>query len=450
MIRLPRPRRDVAVWLLVGLAIREAFSFWTGHPFDMEIWLRNAYYVAHGWNPYSYMPPVPGVSFAYTGDILPSVAYLPLWSLLLAGLYDLYALVPGASRFVLYFLVKQPPILGDLALGALIFVAAVHWGASRTLARKLLAFWMVFPYPILIAAVWGQFDSLVASLVLASLLVASTGKRHGLLGLGVLLKMLPVIFLPYTLLRARARERWTGLVAIAIPGIFTAAVFAVTGWGFGGISGTLSWETHGYPQGLSYGALLTYPLFADAVGANAGVFYVLGTLWIPGLLIGGWWASRRFAGDAPADVLQAFAFLTVLLFLLRWTVNEQYLIYLLPLLLLDAALWHPERRGLFHATWILGMLFLVLNNFFLVRFAAPAFPGALPFEFALQTDATFSGIRTILLDALGLLFSVHLIQVGAVLANPSRSATPWTVRALRRTWSGSVGRLRSLATGRGG
>lgn len=450
MIRLWRAPRDIAAWLVVGLTIRESFSFWTGHPFDTEIWLRNAYYVAHGWNPYGLMPPVPGVSFAYTGQVLPSVGYLPLWSLLLAGLYQVYALFPVGGRFFLYFLVKQPPVLGDVLLGALIFVGAVRWGASRPLARRLLAFWMLFPYPILISAIWGQFDSLVAALVLASLLAGSSWKRSSFLGLGILLKMLPVILVPYASLRTRGRGRWAALLAVAIPGLYTGAVFVATGWGVGGFSSTLSWTTHGSPQGMTYGALLTYPAFAGSVSANATLFYFLGYLWIPGILIGSWWVSRRFARNDPADILQGFAFLTVLLFLLRWTVNEQYLIYLLPLLLLDSALWHPERRSLFHATWILGMAFLVLNNFFLVRFAAPAFPDALPFEFGLQTNPLFSAVRSFLLGVIGILFSLHLVQLGTVLANPSRSTTPWLVRASRRTWSESVGRIRGIAAGRGG
>src|SRR5580658_8056206 len=61
-----RPWPAAGTILLVGLAIRESFSFWTGHPFDFEIWIRTGYVVAHGTNPYlsAAWPPVPG-SFAY-------------------------------------------------------------------------------------------------------------------------------------------------------------------------------------------------------------------------------------------------------------------------------------------------------------------------------------------------------------------------------------------------
>lgn len=450
MIHLRLPPRDVAIWLAVGLAVREAFSFWTGHPFDFEIWLRNAYYVAHGWNPYTLMPPVPGISFAYTGQTLPSVAYLPLWSILLAGLYNLFALVPGASPLLLYFLTKQPSILGDVLLGALIFVAAMRWGASRPAALRLLAFWMLFPYAILISAIWGQFDGLVAALVLGSLIVASSWKRSAGIGLGILLKSLPIIFVPYLFLRSKGRDRWATLLTVSIPAGFTAAIFAVTGWSLAGLSGALLYEAHGVPQGLTYWTLLGIPAFGNVLAASPIAGIVLTYLWIPGILLGSWWAARRFAATDVAGLVQAFLFLTVLLFLLRWMVNEQYLVGLLPLLLIDVAVWHPERRGLLHATWILGLAFLIWNNFFLVRFGAPVFPGALPFEFALSANPAFIGLRETILDLLAVLFSIHLVQLGLILANPRRTAQPWLVLLVQRAWTGPLHRIRIAAGGREG
>lgn len=447
MIRFRWPSRDVGVWLLVGLALREVFSFWTGHPFDTEIWLRNAYYVAHGWNPYGLLPPVPGVSFAYTGSAIPSVAYLPMWPLLLAGLYQFYALLGGGNRFVLYFLVKQPPILGDVLLGGMMFAAASRWGASRRSARRILALWMLFPYPIIISAIWGQFDSLVAALVLGSLLATDGWKRSSLSGLGVLLKSLPIIYVPYTFLRSQSRDRLTTLLSVAIPVGFTAAVFGITGWSVAGIAGTVAWTVQGFPQGLTYTAFLNYPAIGGLVASSPVVFSVFAYLWIPAILVASWWCSRRFAGPGPEPALQAFLLLTVVFFMFRWMVNEQYIVYLLPLLLLDAALWHPERRSLFHATWVLASAFLMVNNFFLVRFAAPAFAGALPFEFGLSSDPAFAFIRNEFLDAVRILFTLHLIQLALVIAKPGRDPTPWTVRFLHRVWHSSMSRLHASTAG---
>ncbi len=442
-------RWSIARLLLLGLVIREAFSFWTGHPFDMEIWVRNGYYVSLGGSPYAPMPPVPGLSFTYLNQSIASVAYLPLWPLMLAGLYRLFSAVSG-SRFVLYFLLKQPSILGDVLLGYLMGRAAERWGAPVPTARRVLAFWMVFPYPILISAIWGMFDGLVAACVVGSLLVSATWKRSSLLGLGVLLKLYPVIFVPFAILHTRARARWEALLAVAVPAAFTAAAVAVTGWGLGGVTATFSWEIHVFPQGMTIPALLANPWVAPFFFANPGWVYFLGYVWVPGILVGSWWISRRFPGTSPQDLIQAFLFLTIVLFLLRLEVNEQYVVYLLPLLLLDVVLWHPERRALFRTTWVLTLAFVVLNNFLLVRFAIPAFGDALVFEDAWAANALFGGMRLVLLDVLAVLFSIHLIQMGRVIADPRKSPSPWLVVVPRRLWSASFARIRSRATERGG
>ena len=66
-------------------------------------------------NPYaSFWPPVPGVSFAFLDTPLPSASYLPFWPALLGELYRAWDVVGGGNRFVLYFMIKQLPILGDV------------------------------------------------------------------------------------------------------------------------------------------------------------------------------------------------------------------------------------------------------------------------------------------------------------------------------------------------
>src|SRR5712692_10237130 len=108
------------IFLILGLFIREALSPWTGHLWDFEVWIRNAYSVAEGMNPYTLLPPAPGLSFAFLGQSMPSVGYLPLWSIILAGIFKLYQILPAGNRFLLYFLLKQPQVLGDVFLAYLI------------------------------------------------------------------------------------------------------------------------------------------------------------------------------------------------------------------------------------------------------------------------------------------------------------------------------------------
>ncbi len=438
MIRLRLPPRDALRLILIGLVVREAFSFWTGHPFDTEIWLRNAYFVSAGMNPYAPMAPVPGISFAYASQTLPSVAYLPLWSLILAGLYRAYAVLPFANRFVLYFLVKQPPILGDVILGLVLYRAVAQWGGTLASARSVLRFWMFFPYTIVISSIWGMFDAIAAVVLISSLLPIASWKKSSLLGLAILLKSIPVVFFPYEFFRTRGRDRWTILMAGAIPLFFTLGVFALTGWGFQDIARTLSWESHGAPQGMTFQRLLGSPYVIPFLPSFPLLILLFGYVWIPAIMIGTIWIRRRIPGNEARAAVQCWAFVAVVFFLTRWVVNEQYLIYLLPLLLLDVRLWHPERRDLFTITWILGFVFLVFNNPLLVRFTAPTYLGALDIEYYFENLSPFALPWRVSLDVLGIAFSIHLIQLGLVIANPRRSAVPWLTYPFRLRWLSPV------------
>ncbi|HKV90823.1 MAG TPA: hypothetical protein VJQ43_06500, partial [Thermoplasmata archaeon] len=81
-----RPWSLAATILVAGLAVRESFSFWTGHPYDLEVWIRTGHAVVHGANPYlGPWPAVPGVSFGYTDQPLYSAAYLPFWPDIFGG-----------------------------------------------------------------------------------------------------------------------------------------------------------------------------------------------------------------------------------------------------------------------------------------------------------------------------------------------------------------------------
>src|SRR5579864_8159844 len=77
--------------LALGIIVREAFSFWTGHPFDFEIWVRTGYWVVRGLSPYAPLPFAPGASFAndFGNGNNAAIGYLPFWPLLLGAIYEL-------------------------------------------------------------------------------------------------------------------------------------------------------------------------------------------------------------------------------------------------------------------------------------------------------------------------------------------------------------------------
>ncbi len=439
-------RRTPGRLLLLGLLFREAFSFWTGHPWDMEVWIRNAYNVSNGLDPYRYMNPVPGLSFAYLQPPpMTSVGYLPLWPLLLASLFRLWSVLPGSNRFVLYFLLKQPSVLGDVLLGYLIFRAVARWGGSPGAARGTLAFWMLFPYAILVTSIWGMFDSMVASLLVASLLTAYPWRRSGLLGVGILLKFLPLIFIPFAFLRGFLSRPyqpdkwvpwWGALVAVAIPPVFTLLAFVLLGWSTQGIQAMLWSSSHGTPGGMTYVRVLGLPPFLSFIPQ---LFFLLdGVAWVVAVAVASVLVLKLFPRETPGALVQALMLITAAFFLTRWSVYEQYLLYLLPLLLIDITLWHPERKGLFHVTWILGLVFMGVNNILFIRFLGPAYPAALDLDQFWDTTPPMAYVRYGLLDLLGVLFSLHMLQVVLTLSTPRVGPTPWVLRPFLRLRSGPI------------
>jgi len=421
--------------LLIGLAIREGLSFWTGHPYDFEVWLRNAYFVSQGANPYTaYFPPVPGLSFTFLNQSLGGVGYLPVWPLIVAALYRVFAVIAGENRFVLYFLLKQPPVLADVFLGFLIHRAIVRWGGNGTVALRGLRFWMFFPYAIIISAIWGMFDAMVAVLIFAFLLSADAVKGYAVIGLGILLKWLPVIYLPYYVFRERGARKLGGVISLALVLGLTALIFHLAGWDYVGVTAMTVSESHGGGYGMTYSILLLDPALLPIWFRQPDIYLAMGYLWVPGVIVAGLIASRRFPGEGAETTVQAILLVTTVFFLTRWGVNEQYLTYLLPLFYIDVALWHPERKSLFRLTWVLTFAYLLANNDLLVRFLGPVSSKAVDIAFAADNSGILSPIRTAALYAVAILFTVHLVQLVLVFLNPSRNTTPWLfrLRSLRR------------------
>ncbi len=430
-------RRSPAALVLLGLTLREALSPWTGHPYDMELWVRTAYHTSQGLDPYQSQPPVPGLSFAYLNQAIFPAGYLPLWPLILASLYHLYSALPLANRFFLYFILKQLPILGDVGVGCFVYRLVGRWGGSSEAARRAMALWMLLPYSILISSVWGMFDAMVASLVLLSLVVVGPWKGSGLLGVGILLKFFPVIFLPYVLLRGRWIPWWGAGVALALPALFTFLALRLPSWGPGAFWGVMVSMSNGGHGGLTYMRVLESPALAPLL--PKGFFDVDSLAWLGAVIAAALIALWLFREETPRSLVSALLLIATAFFLTRWGVNEQYLLYLLPLLLIDTTLWHPERRGLFHTTWILGTAFLMVNNLLLIRFLAPVLPGALSLDMSLDSAGQVAYLRYRLLDLLGVLFSLHMLQLALVVATPRVRPKPWLLFPLRRLKGGRVG-----------
>lgn len=432
-----RPTRVGSV-LLLGLLVREAFSFWTGHPYDFESWIRTAYVVAHGQNPYSaFWPAVPGLSFSYLGTTLTSAAYLPFWPLLLGALYQFWAAVGHGNRFVFYFLLKQPGILADVASAYLLNALAVRWTNNRRLGLRLATFWSFFPYAIIITAIWGQFDAIVVLLLLLLLYARGPLERNLVNGIGILVKWLTVIFLPLELFRERGWRRASWLVALLIPGLVTVAVFAAMHWtlapfGTQGLASVALSQSRGEGLGMNYAFLLGLGPVTTVLDRVPEFYTVMPYLWVPGVIFAGRTAARWVRPSSPGLELRALLLVVTVFLLLRWGLYEQYLLYLFGLFVLDVVIFHPGRAPLFRVSVAVGLADLVVNNDFGLRFLGPIDTGLPSLTTQLDANDSYGLVRTVLLILLAVAVTATLIQIALTYLRDEPAPLPWPHEVVRR------------------
>ncbi len=430
-IRL-RPWPRAATFLVIGLLIREAFSFWTGHPYDFEVWIRTGYVVAHGTNPYiAFWPAAPGGSIdSFTGT-LPSAAYLPFWPLVTGGSYQLYLAVGGGDRFVYYFFLKQVPIFADVATAFLLYRLVQNWTGDYTLATRALAFWCLFPYAIVITAVWGQFDSVEVLCLLAILLVAGTPRRNLAYGIGILVKWVTVIYLPFEFFRERGLRRLWILLGLAVPAALTVVVFLALRWPFTGIEATTTSEAGGGGGAMNYARLFELAPIYNAAVRVPGLLTLLPYLFVPVVFAVGWVMAKRVrtAGGPRAELTCLLAIMGAFL-LTRWGLNEQYFLYLFAPMALDIYVFHPGRRDLYTYIGTLASAFLIVNNTFGIWFLTPLNVGYDTWAINFNRHALSSPIREYTLDGLAILITLSLVQLVWALLQDQPHPRPWLLRIL--------------------
>ena len=421
------------VVLAAGLLVREAFSFWTGHPYDFEVWIRTGYEVAHGTNPYSnFWPAVPNVSFAYLSQTLPAAAYLPFWPALLGAIYRLWEAVGGGDRFALYFLLKQPGILADIATAYLLYRLVVRWTGDRRAAAAVLSFWAFFPYAIAISAIWGQFDSIVVVVLLALLFARSSLERNLVDGVGIFVKWLTVIFLPLEFLRERGPRRLAVVIALALAVVLTVGVFELAGWSFGHLGPLSTSQTHGGGLGMNYVFLLSLGAVSGPLSRVPFFYALLPYAWVPGVVIAGILAARWVRPDDPRAELRAMLLVVTVFLLLRWGLYEQYMVYLFSLVALDVAAFHPGRRAFLTFTAVLAGVYLLVNNDLGLRFLGPVNAGVVTYAMAVDASGTWGFARTVALTLLVIVVTVTLVQWVYTFVRDDPSPEPWILSWIPR------------------
>ena len=369
----------VKTLFVLAIIAREAFSFWTGHPYDFELWVRTGYWVVRGVSPYGFVPPAPGVSFVsnISAGGNPTIAYLPFWPLLLGGLYEVYALLGSVSPLFYYFLIKQPIIICDILLAYFLYRYLDERGSDK--ATFVLKVWLFSPFNILLSGIWGMFDA-IPMLFLVLALTARPGAYRGVwAGLATFAKSIPLI---YSIPLARGPKAARNLaLALGIPVVASLLVIWLAGWSFSVFGTTLQSTLSKGGLSLSLWEVFFYLYSVNVISSSVfGLYASSGYVWVAAVAIATVLAYKWFGFDTERGIVQSLLLITLTFLLLRGEVTEQYALYLFALTLIDVAMWSPNRKGLFFASLAVMLMAAVTNDVLFIRFLAPVYPQALVIE----------------------------------------------------------------------
>jgi hypothetical protein len=435
-VRLDPVRGFRSKHIALGLIIRELLAPWTGHPYDFEIWARLGFYMQNLGNPYLRLPYVQGVSFspyATTG----SISYLPFSAFIFALTYRIYALLGEPSRFLYYFLLKQPMVLADIG-AALVLSKIILLSGDAKSARTAFLVWIYFPLGIMISSMWGQLDPISLFLTLLAVYYFIGSKwliSAVILGLSIYLKTLPLVFLPVFLMNSRFSLRIRlnfSLIALAIPVLGTIFPALLFNWGFQGMYNNFSFQV-AIPFN---GSLSAINLVYLALALPSLAHYIIGAIWIPVLLV-----TYVYLWKQEFRLVQGLL-ITVLVFSIsRPFLPEQWSLYPLAFLLLIQTRQNVER---FLGLAISATAFLVANNTLLVSFFSPVSTSAFNWEIFVNTQPGYGVLRIVVMSLLALLYFAEAFLVVA----GRESIIHRTLLSTRLEWSLRKLRVPSTEVGR--
>ncbi|MCJ7424445.1 hypothetical protein MUP01_09295 [Candidatus Bathyarchaeota archaeon] len=403
--------------ILVGFSIRFAVAPFTEHRYDMHIWRVNqALVYEYHTNPF--FPP-PGTNA--TAYVL-FWSYTPFWLFTLLPLYPIYASIahpvydPDPQELwqngldvnsisesyhsfipsnlpLLTTLIKLPIIMSDLLIALLVF-KIVEELAGEKKAYYASLIWLLNPYVIWISSIWGMFDSiptLFTVLAFYFFVKAKYEKSAVSLAVATLFKIYPIMLAPVLALTYYKQKR-SATASFRYCAICGGTVLLVSFLSYFGFALAFGQEP------FSNAATLLLQLFRgraspDWYGKN--LFFgltplgILGTVFdqlhldlnipvVPLLIILATVVLlamiARKKEFATSDVLSYVILTHLAIYLTYSVVNEQYLIWILPFLLVMAAIQKkPFMEYFYWGVSILAMLYIVYHYANLTYFVSPYF-----------------------------------------------------------------------------
>ncbi len=326
------------LWLTLtvfsALAVRLSVAPFTGHPWDVYVWIKSAEMFSSGfWNVYR-VSEIPSFPWGFYN-------YPPVWLLVLTAAYvAVGGLSAGLNALVLA--IKAPIIAADLLVAYWIHRLGGLLGLDRRKRDLVFAAYALNPLPVFVSGVWGMFDPLAVLFALLGieLLIRHRPVAAGLsIGIGAATKIFPALLIPLGLfwIRREGRSSWrteaVGFVtaATAVP-IAASIPFLLTD--------PTSYVEKLFMHAKNVGQFTYWTLLAPLTGTAAAsvISFVAFALAYVILL-------RKFSNDySGPESLVYYSTAVIGAFLATSVkVNVQYLLWFLPLALL--VVMHGTRRA---------------------------------------------------------------------------------------------------------
>ena len=357
--------------VILSILVQLPLAVFLGHYYDERSFIDAGYLVSSGLNPYQ--PHIITVfsSNPYLTGINPIIGYPPLWPLLLGLIYRLsFNITP--NLFLYNFAIKVPVIASNIGLAYVTKTVMQRLSMPRKRIQATWLFLLFNPFTLLTTTAWGEFDTLIALLCVASLYFLSkgmVGKCALLLSLSVALKPIsfPLVGLP--LLFSTPKNRQKNLTYILISVAIVLALWFLPFY-------LLGWILPSSPNQLTAyfrmaGGMTLFNIvevIQNTVIFPAGLEF-LGYLWIPALILG-YYIVYRNPPKSMNGLTQNAVGLLLIFFLTRSWLSEPNINLIIPLALLTLTSKEMNFRN-FTFLWVIPFVFMFLNTsvpqlFFLV------------------------------------------------------------------------------------
>jgi hypothetical protein len=407
--------KKVMFHILLGLFIRELFAFWTGHPWDFEVWARVGKIVAHGYNPYIILSHDSEISFSPYKE-MESIGYPPLPSYIFALSYLLYRFVTDNigfnSKLIYYFFLKQPIIFSDVLVGTLLYKYTKT--KTHTLIPNILyTFWLYNPYCILLSAVWGSLDPISILFVFLAIILFEN-RNHLLsgmcLGISTAVKTFPLIFLPIFLvyilkpgshIKSHMPKFFLGFV-IALS-ISILVPFKLNNWNWSGFYNSMIYQA----QLPVYGGVSPF-LVLEYVKKDIPplLHNILSSLWITILVAIYFYSWKKETTLTCSLLISSIGFIISRIF-----TSESLILYPIIFAMISGECCRTTIKKRLLSLTPLSFANLMANNTLLIRFITPIYTEAFDIDIYLNNTEPMASIRLTLREILALLLFQEFLSI---------------------------------------